>query len=283
MSASLYKVTTFCAVALAMVDCATGAVVNEFFPIAGPTTPGNWYLADVAAGGTATIENLTGLGGNLETNQPLPTGAAKLTTVNTNPSKAEVYTYNDFGAASAFLSSASLGYSYYKANSGAISPDVAPAMKIQLFSAGGTGDNFGALVYEPYWNGAVTPDAWTTVAINSTTGGGGNDATGGWWWNGGFEVPNGAGGPPLRSLAEWAVAFAAADPVDFAAARVVGIGMGIGTFNPAQTNYFDNVNYSFLAGGQTWDFEAAVPEPTSILLLSIAVGSALVVRRQRSA
>jgi hypothetical protein len=49
-----------------------------------------WSKTDVRPGGTADIVDLTGTGGNLENNQPLPDGALKLTTDATNAAKAEV-------------------------------------------------------------------------------------------------------------------------------------------------------------------------------------------------
>ena len=35
---------------------------------------GRWFKSGVSGGGTATIQDLTGLGGNLENSAPLPTG-----------------------------------------------------------------------------------------------------------------------------------------------------------------------------------------------------------------
>ena len=152
-------------------------------------------------------------------------------------------------------------------------------MKLQIFAAGGTGDNFGTLIYEPYWQGAApTPDAWQNVSIAATDGSGG-DANGGWWWTGGFNVTSGAGGPPLRSLAEWASTFQLSDPSDFATARVTAIGIGEGTFNPGEVSYFDNISYAINGGGETWDFQA-VPEPASLAMAGVAAIAGLAVRRK---
>jgi len=70
--------------------------VTSFAP-ATNVTPGVWYESDVRPGGTASVTDLTGTGGNLEANQPLPIGAAKLTTDLTNASKTEVAVLNDYG------------------------------------------------------------------------------------------------------------------------------------------------------------------------------------------
>ncbi|HEX5471660.1 MAG TPA: PEP-CTERM sorting domain-containing protein, partial [Lacipirellulaceae bacterium] len=109
------------------------------------------------------------------------------------------------------------------------------------------------------------------------------DSTGGWWWTGGFEIGSGSGGPPLRSLSEWATAFAVSDPVDFATAHVVGLGIGVGTTNPSENDYVDAVSYQIGIGGQTTYNFQSVPEPTSIALLGfVAAGIGLVrVRRRR--
>ncbi len=264
-------------------------VINQFLPIAGPTTAGQWYASDVRPGGSASVVSLTGLGGNLETAQPLPTGAALLTTANDdNNAKAEVATFADFGDAASFLSNATMGYSYFKQSVSGQNASAAPAMKIAIAAPnhGAGNDGYGQLVYEPNWNqpggGSQLPpaDAWQTVSI-SPTDGAGDDASGGWWWSGGFEIPNGAGGPPLRSLVEWVTAFQASDAADFGTARIVGIGMGVGTYNPGQIGYFDNASYAVVGGpGERWDFQA-VPEPTTLGLMGAAAGGGLAVRRRR--
>ncbi len=253
-------------------------VVNSF---QAPVLPGTevadvWYANDVRPGGTASIVNLSGVGGNLENNQPLPTGAARLTTDGTNAAKAEVTTYRDFGDAATVLNNASLSYSYFKS----LTPEqfAAPSIKLLISAPGGSGDNYGALVYEPYWNlvsGQPTQGDWVNVAINSGTGAG-NDATGGWWWNGGFNISSGAGGPPLRSLGEWAAAFQSSDPTDFGNARVIGLQIGVGTYNVNQDDYFDNVSIDITGGvSRTYDFQAAgstsVPD-TGATALMLGVG-----------
>jgi hypothetical protein len=244
--------------------------VNRFEPNAAVPITDTWYLSDVRPGGSATIQDLTGFGGNLETNQSLPNGAARLTTDNTNAAKAEVSTWANFGLASDVLNSISLSYDFYK-TAGPV-PAPAPSLKLTILSTTGTGDNFGTLIYEPYWNtlGSVPTDAWTTVAIDQNTGSG-TTAFGGWWWNGGFQIGNGGGGPPMRSLAEWAAAFALADPTDFGNASVVGLTVGIGSYNPSQDTYFDSVSITTGSINKTYDFQS-VPDGGSTLIL---LGSAL--------
>ncbi len=255
--------------------------INQFTPM--PVTPvvGEWYLMSIVGGGTASTVSLKGLGGNLENNQPLPIGAALVTTGFSNADKAEVGTFDNYGSASSLLNSLTTGYSYYKEAVVGGNTAAAPSLKLTISAPGVLGhDHYGQLVYEPYWNlGSPPPTdpptgAWQTVTITPTTGGGGVDSSGGWWWTGGFGIPSGAGGPPIRSLAEWATAFASAsDSVDFASARIVGISVGVGSYNQGQIGYFDNVSLSIPDGQSlTYNFEP-IPEPTSLLVMggSLAV------------
>jgi hypothetical protein len=248
---------------------AQATVVTSFPTLPASPVAGVWYQTDVRTGGAASIVDLTGLGGNLESSQPLPTGAAKLTTNFTNPAKAEVGVYGDFGLASTALNDVVLGYNYYKQYVASGNASAAPSIKLAISTVGGTGDNYGNLVYEPYWNGSVPTNAWQTVSINSSTGAG-STSTGGWWWDGGFNVSSGAGGPPIRSLSEWVTAFTAADSTDFANAHIVLLSMGVGTYNQGQIDYFDNVSIQSTAGNVNAVYNFQTPEPGTLVLLITA-------------
>ena len=251
----LVSATATLLMASAAVTNASGEVVNSFAPFTLTPTPGEWRVSDVRTGttstSTASIVDLTGVGGNLETNQPLPTGAAKLTTDATNPSMAEVGVADDYGLAGQIISNLTLAYDYYKA-AGSPSNAPAPSLKLSFFNPAAAGDNFVSLIYEPYWNngGAAVTGAWTNVAISATSGL--------FWQNGGFGQANSAGGPPLNTLSGWLSTFDAG----FANATLVDLRVGIGTFNPSETVYFDNVKINNGAGiNRTYDFEAAAPVP----------------------
>lgn len=252
----------FAASLLLIMATAAGAAtpVTAFDPAY--VADGFWFENDMRDGGTATIPDLTGLGGDLETNQPLPMGAALLTTGFANNDKADVAVVNIYGLAASVFNTMELGYSYYKETVAGGNVFAAPSIKLAIVNQAGTGDNFGQLIYEPYTQvccGAVTPDLWTSVAIDPNTGGGGVDGTGGWWWTGGFNIASSAGGPPYRSLAEWATAFAAADPADFPGAVVFQVAMGVGTFNQGQRGYFDDVTIANTLADACYDFDPDIP------------------------
>ncbi len=227
------------------------------------------------AGGTATIDDLTGEGGDLETNQPLGPSAVQLTTGGDVNERAQIGIYGSFGDAQNFLNNLDVGYSYYKDGTvGGTNLSAAPSLKLVVSSPDSTGpdtDSYGELIYEPNWNqpsgGSSNPPAnsWQTVSIDSSIGSS-DTATGGWWWSGGFGESSGAGGPPIRSSSQWASLFSA--DTDFGTASIIGINVGVGTYNLNQVGYFDAVRI----GDTTYDFGAAsVPEPTSLAIFG-AVG-----------
>ena len=273
---------------------ASTIVVDHFAGLGAGATTNTWYQSDIRGAGTADTVDLSGAGGNLQGEQPSAPGAAEVTTGSDNADKAEVATYDNFGSVNDVLSSWNFGYDYYKA-SGAGDAAAAPSLKLNLYNSNcGSGDCYGSLVYEPYWNqgaggaGTVPADAWQHVDIAADTGSG-NDQSGGWWWSGGFGQSSSAGGPPLRSLSEWLADFQASDPADIDGASVVGIALGIGTYNPDTTGYFDNVSYTDGRGSTTtFDFQPAgahaVPEPNALLMLLggvLLVGTGAAVRRRR--
>lgn len=281
----LHRLVAGCGLWLAANSAQAAIVVVDQFLSPVPASPlaDEWYVTELTAGGSASIQSLVGMGGDLENNQPLPIGAALLTTDLTNAARAEVATFKNFGFAREVLNSIDLAYSYYKQTVAGGNTVAAPSIKLAIFSPGGTGDNYGQLVFEPYLNGALAADAWTSIPIDETTGGGG-DATLGWWWTGGFNIPSSVAGPPYRSLAEWAAAFVISDPTDFPTAVVTAISIGVGTFNPGQVGYFDEVSYA-IGGGPvtTYDFEpaAAVPEPFTFLVWTVGGGLALAAAARR--
>jgi hypothetical protein len=258
-----------CGAAVFLATIGVGAEAQEVVVSFGPpdtTDTGVWFKDDVRPGGTAGTEDLTGLGGDLEDHQPLPIGAAKLTTDGTNEAKAEVAVIDGYGMPQNILASLQLAYAYHKASNPGQNLAAAPSIKLSFFNPvcddpASAGDCFGTLVYEPTWNqpgsegssAAVPLDTWLAVEID--------DVNGLFWWTGGFGQPSGAGGPPLRTLADWADVLSS----DFGDSELIKVSVGVGTFNPGQIGYFDDVqiSHSHDGGFNAWyDFEPAVGPPT---------------------
>lgn len=260
------KLTTFMITAAAMA-LASPVLAQTTVTVFAPSTntdPGVWFENDVRPGGTASIADLTGDVTNIGVNQPLPIGAAKLTTDFTDDATAKVGVLNDYGMPDDIFSTLGILYSYHKAANVGQNPAAAPALKLAFFNTvcdgpASAGDCFGTLVYEPTWNGpgstSAVPlgsnpavDVWTDVVIDENTGL--------FWWTGGFGFDNSFGGPPLKTLAEWHSAF----PSDFGDATLVAVSIGVGSFNQGQVGYFDDVQISHLFGGgfsESYDFEPA--------------------------
>jgi hypothetical protein len=261
---------------------AAGQTVTTFAPSTN-TTPGVWYESNITAAGAAATVDLTGTGGTLEGGQPLPIGAALLTTTTDNNDRANVGVFETYGTPDDIFSTLSISYSYYKASNPGQNLAAAPALKLSFFNSlcddpASAGDCFGLLVFEPTWNqpgfegSSANPplDTWQTFTIDENNGL--------FWWTGGFGQPNTAGGPPLRTLAQWRAIFSS----DFGDSDLALIEIGVGSFNQLQIGYFDDVQISHSFGGglsRSYDFE---PPPPAILELQADaacydVGSTVVV------
>ncbi|KKN17709.1 hypothetical protein LCGC14_0963050 [marine sediment metagenome] len=231
-----------------------------------------WQRSLTTEGGTAEIVDLTGLGGNLENNAPLPTGAVKLQTGSASGSRAEIQLLPDGGFGTVndlFNSNLSFGYSMYKGGTGAAEP--APSFKMQFYNPEPVQDRDGymELVFEPYWNqpgsegasSAVPMGDWIDYSVDITSGL--------LWSTGGFGTGNSGGGPPLLTLQDWLSTLNS----DFGDASLFGISLGLGSNTPDQIGYVDNVRVNAGNYSRTFDFEASseVPAPASLPLLLIGL------------
>jgi hypothetical protein len=238
--------------------------VNAFAPHTNSPLNGVWYEMRVEAGGSASTIDLSGVGGNLENNQPWPIGAARLTTGNANADVAHVGVVDAYGNAANILTDEDLEitYSFYKSSAGDLNIHAAPAIRLTLNNPTAVGDGYGSLVYEPYWQidplAPVTPDDWVSAVITSTTGL--------FWWDGGFGQPNSAGGPPLRTLDDWALVFDS----DFVDADLFALSVGVGTYNQGQTGYFDDVGLSYTGYDERYNFEP-IPEPSTAWMVFVGL------------
>lgn len=284
--------TTYCLSASAQTN------VNAFAPSTN-TDLGIWFESDLRQAGTASVVDLSGLGGSLEVDQPLPPGAALITTELDNGDKAEVGALNDYGMPNDIFASLTIAYSFLKADNMGQNLFAAPALNLTFFNPlcddpVSANDCFGSLIYEPTWNGptstAATPvssavalDVWTQVDIDQ-----GNGLL---WWTGGFGQPNSAGGPPINTLSDWLTLFSS----DFGDATLIEVSLGVGTFNQGQIGYFDDVQISHnFAGGfsESFDFGPApalppiVPVPAlstisqALLLLGLLCVGIVSIRQQ---
>ena len=252
--------------ALSVQAMAASNTVTEIAP-AGTLTPGVWEENDVRTGGAMSITDLTGSGGDLETNQPLPNAAVMLTTDFTNAAKAEIGVYNEYGLAGDIIASLQLAYNYHKATNPGQNASASPSLKLAFYNPvcadpDSAGDCYGELIWEAYQQGGGNPDVdtWTPVSIDSTTGT--------FWWTGGFGFPSGGGGGKQETLAQWLSDFDS----DFPGASLIRVSVGVGTYNQGQIGYFDNVSIAHGFGGgfdEVYDFELPAPvETTPIPTLS---------------
>jgi hypothetical protein len=190
-------------------------------------TPNNtqgWSTADTRPGGEVNYVS--------DPTSPYPSGALQLTTDGTNAAKAQY-----LHAASGSLNDVTELSYYTKQVSGPLTAD--PSYQLAIDVNGAAPGGFTNLVYEPYWNGVVTPGVWQNW----------NVAAGQFWSSSTVSdgqtcnLVSGAGGPPFYTLEQ----LKATCP----SAVVVGFGVNVGTYNPNYVVEADGVNFN----GTTYDFE----------------------------
>lgn len=198
----------------ALVLAATTTVVT-------PANTQGWSTGATTAGGAANFIN--------DNTSPLPIGALQLTTDATNTAKAQ-YVH----AANTALSNVTeLSYANKQVSGPA---HAAASYQLAVFLNGTSG--FTTLVYEPYQNGTVTPNAWQTWDVDQ-----------GLFWStrtvtcSGGVVTGTSGGPATFTLTQLKTLCPNA--------LVIGYGVNIGSVNPSYNVETDAFNFN----GTTYDFE----------------------------
>ena len=228
----------------------TTTIVSAFAaPVATPI-PGVWYASSILPGGNALVADLSGAGGNLEFSQPLPSGAAQLTTNVTLGAKSEVGVRNAYGVAASIIPSLAVGYNWHKATTPEQEPGAAPSLKLTFSNPACDetpgGDCVATLVYQPSQNGFAPPmDEWQRSDLYADTGV--------WSTTGGFGFSDTAGACPCKTLNEW---LSQSTP-DFGQSILIGVSVGVGPRQYGQNGYFDNVTISGTSADAIYDFNLA--------------------------
>ncbi len=214
--------------------------------------PGLWSNYYSSEPGTLEIVNVTGQGGDLETNAPVGKGVLKMQTTASNDSRSEVVNQGFHGTVGSFISDGALSYNYYQ-QSGGLSNSVSPAFKFEVLDftlPPLETDGFSTFVFEPIYNGGIVFNTWQSVTLDLNTA---------LFWNTGiygFEDRN------IRmTLAAWNTFFSGT----LADALMTTVSFGIGSGTPGQTSYIDglefsNGNFSTLSA----DFDAPAPSPVPV-------------------
>jgi hypothetical protein len=226
-----------------------------------------WYREDSRAGGGADLykQGERPVGENPSETGPtgFGNGALALTTNSQNSAKAQLITSQHvYGALLSDVNALDY-YTYQSPNSQTEIADPAARqalpsyqLRIDLDGDFGTTTDVTNLVYEPYWNDnpgdgpspqqPIAPGEWQFW-----------DATGGQWWTsktihceGGtpdpFDLSAGGGGPPFAAPAD----VAAGCP----AAKVVAVGVNVGTYNPNVVSATDGLHIGVGTDSFSWDF-----------------------------
>lgn len=217
------------ALALGLVFSFNAGAAPSSTVVVTPTNTQGWSTADTRPGGAVNFIE--------DASSPLPTGALQLTTDATNAAKAQY-----MHAANVPLSSITdLSYAT-KQVSGPATADASYQLAVDL-NGTDTPGGFTTLVYEPYWNGTVTPTDWQTWNV-----------TNGQFWSsstvsdtegGNCNVKAGAGGAPFYTLSQL--------QADCPNAVVTGFGANVGTYNPNYNVEVDAFNFN----GTTYNFEVS--------------------------
>lgn len=241
------------------------AVLMNFSTIASADTitslsnPGSWNN-NSSNGGNGQIIDVTGQGGNLETNAPAGSGVLELTTSAGGSSKAEVKIQGNFGSIGDFVSGGGMGYDYYQA-SGGPSATITPALKFEVSDTTNiNGDGFATFIYEPIYNGGVGAyDTWHNVGITGTAGN--------LWHTGIYGV---SGIDYDETISEWNTSMPS-----MADAIITSIIFGIGSGTPNELGYVDNFYFNNGNGVNfSADFElSAVPLPAALPLYGVGLAA----------
>lgn len=171
---------------------------------------------------------------------PLGTGAAKLTTINDNDSRARLTTAAFSGTPLANVTQA--GYSSFVQSAPILEGSVSYSIMIDVDGNLATTTDRVSLNHEPYWQNDAGDPAPVVQGVWQNW-----DVANGKFWarNAALGFMSDAGGPPLYTIAN-ALAIAPN-------AVVTDVSVYIGSYNPAYTTYVDNVSFN----GKVYNFDPA--------------------------